>query len=274
MNAESVWGRNPRGYPIGIKTTLPPTFAPGAGTYTSIQTVTMSCLTPFAVIYYTTNGSTPTTGSTIYTSPITVGTTETVKAIAQAPGATASSVTSALYTINLTTTATPTFSPPAGSYSSEQTVAISCSTPSSTIYYTTNGTTPTTSSPVYTGPISVGGTSTIQAIATAAGFLQSAVGSATYTITNSTQYVGTNISVLQDAPTEQPFLNIAKLTRNFLPAAHRLVSVWRDDVPTTSSCSRFKWLPYITSKWYVSYELSKLADEQPGPSRSVWNWYR
>lgn len=144
MNASSVWGRNPRGYPIGIQTTLPPTFSPGAGTYTSIQHVTLSCLTPFAVIYYTTDGSTPTTASTIYTGSLTVSATETIKAIAKAPGAAQSTVASALYTINLTTTATPTFAPPAGTYSSAQTVAISCATPSSTIYYTTNGTTPTT----------------------------------------------------------------------------------------------------------------------------------
>ena len=81
-----------------------------------------------------------------------------------------------------TAAATPTFSPPAGSYSNAQSVAISCSTPSSTIYYTTNGTTPTTSSPVYSSPVVVSATETVQAIATAPGFTQSSVGSASYTI--------------------------------------------------------------------------------------------
>jgi hypothetical protein len=213
MNAESVWGRNPRGYPIGIQTTLPPTFSPGAGTDTSIQHVTLSCLTPFAVIYYTTDGSTPTTASTIYTGSLTVSATETIKAIAKAPGAAQSTVASALYTINLTTTATPTFAPPAGTYSSAQTVAISCATPSSTIYYTTNGTTPTTSSPVYTGPISVSGTATVKAIATASGFLQSAVGSATYTIVTSSQYMGGNFGGV--GSTEQPYLNLLNSGQGF-----------------------------------------------------------
>lgn len=78
--------------------------------------------------------------------------------------------------------ATPTFSPSGGSYSSSQTVTISCATPSSTIYYTTNGTTPTTSSPVYSSSISVSATSLVQAIATASGYSQSNVGSANYTI--------------------------------------------------------------------------------------------
>lgn len=79
--------------------------------------------------------------------------------------------------------ATPTFSPAAGSYSSTQNVTISCATPSSTIYYTTNGSTPTTSSSVYSSPVSVSASSTVKAIATAAGFTQSAVASAAYTIT-------------------------------------------------------------------------------------------
>ena len=106
--------------------------------------------------------------------------------------------------------ATPTFTPASGRYTTAQTVTISDSTPSSTIYYTTNGATPSTSSPVYTAPFVVSATTTVQAIATAPGFTQSAVGSSTYTI-SANLYQGTNISVLQDAPTEQPFLNIAKL---------------------------------------------------------------
>jgi Chitobiase/beta-hexosaminidase C-terminal domain len=87
-------------------------------------------------------------------------------------------------TIALTSpqTATPTFSPAAGTYTSAQSVTISDATSGSTIYYTTNGTTPTTSSTKYTGAISVGSTETIQAIAVASGHSQSAVGSAAYTI--------------------------------------------------------------------------------------------
>ena len=59
-----------------------PTFSPGAGTYTGAQTVTISDFTSGATIHYTTDGRTPTTGSTVYSSPITVSTSETVKAIA------------------------------------------------------------------------------------------------------------------------------------------------------------------------------------------------
>jgi hypothetical protein len=158
------------------------TFSPAGGTYTSAQSVTISTTTPSATIRYTTNGSTPTANSAVYSGPITVSSTETLQAIAVASGYSTSAVDLASYTISLPAAATPTFSPAGGSYSSAQSVTISTPTPSATIYYTTNGSTPTTSSAVYTGSIAVSSTETVQAIAVASGNSTSAAGSATYTI--------------------------------------------------------------------------------------------
>ena len=79
---------------------------------------------------------------------ITVAASETVNAIAVAQGyASPSAVTTGVYQIG-PITGTPTFSPGAGSYGLAQTVTISDSTSGATIYYTTNGTTPTTGSSV------------------------------------------------------------------------------------------------------------------------------
>jgi hypothetical protein len=78
--------------------------------------------------------------------------------------------------------ATPTFSPAAGSFTSPQMVTISDATAGAMIFFTTDGTTPTTSSTKFTGPIAVNSTETITAIAAASGFSNSAVASATYTI--------------------------------------------------------------------------------------------
>jgi chitobiase/beta-hexosaminidase-like protein len=169
-----------------------PTFSPAGGTYSTAQTVTISDATGGATIYYTTNGTTPTTSSTVYTGAITVSSSETINAMAVASGYANSAVGSATYTIQAaqqTPAATPTFSPAAGSYSTAQTVTMSDATGGATIYYTTNGTTPTTSSTVYTGAITVSSSETINAMAVASGYANSAVGSATYTIQSSISLV-------------------------------------------------------------------------------------
>ena len=87
-----------------------------------------------------------TTSSTVYSGTITVSASMTMQAIASASGFAISQVlASAVYIINLPAD-TPAFSPVAGTYATAQTVTISDGTPGATIYYTTNGFTPTTSS--------------------------------------------------------------------------------------------------------------------------------
>ena len=75
-----------------------PIFTPAEGTYTSTQSVTITCATAGSTIYYTTNGSTPTSSSTKYTGAIPVSSTKTIKAIA-IKGSDTSPVASATYTI-------------------------------------------------------------------------------------------------------------------------------------------------------------------------------
>jgi sugar lactone lactonase YvrE len=160
-----------------------PTFTPMAGTYVGTQTVTINEPTFGATVYYTTNGSTPTTSSTVYTGPITVAASETIKAFANEGGRISGGVGTAAYVITAPPpAATPTFSPAGGAYSAAQTVTISDATTGAFIYYTTDGSIPTTSSPYYTGPITVYETETVQAIAVAANYSASAIGSASYTI--------------------------------------------------------------------------------------------
>jgi N-acetylneuraminic acid mutarotase len=158
-----------------------PTFSEPAGTYATTQTVTISDTTPGATIYCTTDGTLPTRSSAVCSGGITVSSTETIEAIAMAKGYVASAVATATYTI--APAATPTFSPAPGTYSTAQTVTISDATPGATIYYTTNGTAPTTGSTVYSSAITVGTSETIEAIAVAPGMSQSAVATAAYTIT-------------------------------------------------------------------------------------------
>src|SRR6266568_5058134 len=129
-----------------------PAFSPGGGTYTGSVTVTISDATSGATIHYTTDGSTPTTSSAVYSSALTFTQTTTLKAMAAASGMTDSAVASATYTIQQQV-ATPAFSPGGGTYTGSLTVTISDATSGATIHYTTDGSTPTTSSPVYGGAL-------------------------------------------------------------------------------------------------------------------------
>ena len=80
--------------------------------------------------------------------------------------------------------ATPTFSPAGGTFSAAQSVILSDATPGASVFYTTDGSTPSSSSILYTSAIVISSSSTItiRAMATAAGFLNSAVTSAVYVI--------------------------------------------------------------------------------------------
>ena len=209
-----------------------PTFSPAGGTYTSAQSVTISDATSGATIYYTANGTTPTTSSTEYTGPITVSSTETLKAIAAATGDDDSAVASAAY--NITPPArvsTPTFSPAAGTYTSTQSVTISDATSGATIYYTTNGTTPGTSSTEYTGPITVSSTETLEAIAVATGYTDSTVASAVYTISLSLPLVATPTF----SPAAGTYTSAQSVTISDATSGATIYYTTNGTTPTTSS---------------------------------------
>lgn len=77
---------------------------------------------------------------------------------------------------------TPTFNPAAGTYTEAQTVTISCATEGATIYYTLDGTDPTTDSEVYSSALTISETTTVKAMAVKADYNNSEVASATYEI--------------------------------------------------------------------------------------------
>lgn len=159
--------------------TAAPQFSPQGGAYSSSQTVTLSDTTANATIYYKINGS---SSPAQYTAPIKVSSSEAITAYAISPSLPQSQASVGNYQIG-STAATPWFSPPAGTYTVAESVTINDAAPGATIYYTTNGSTPTTSSTKYTNPISVTSTETVEALAVASGYSNSSVASAKYTIT-------------------------------------------------------------------------------------------
>jgi hypothetical protein len=157
-----------------------PVISPPSGTYSTVQTVTISDATSGAQIFYTTDGTTPTTSSAQYAGSITVNTSETVNAIAVASGFSTSAIASAVYLLEPPAPA-PTFSIPNGIYAAGQQVTLKDSLPG-TIYYTTNGITPSTASTIYAGAITLTATTAIQAIEVAPGFANSVVAVGVFSI--------------------------------------------------------------------------------------------
>jgi hypothetical protein len=188
-----------------LAVTLPPAatpvFTPGGGTYTTVQTVTIASATEGAAIYYTTDGSTPDeSNGTLYSGPVTVGAPTTLRAIAFKSGMTGSAVASATYDIDLPRTAAPVLDPVPGTYNAAQTVAITSATEGATIRYTVDGSTPTaTNGTVYSGPVTVSATTTLQAIASADGLLDSAIAGGTYTIGGTPAFGVTDGQVVMEA---------------------------------------------------------------------------
>jgi hypothetical protein len=145
---------------VAVESLETPVISLPTGTYIGDQTVTISDNLSNAAIYYTTDGTPPTSASTRYTGAIPVNTSETLSAIATTSGLPASGVASATYSL---VTPPPTFNPVAGSsVSPPQGIILTDSAVGAVIYYASGpqGTVPTTSSTVYTGPVLAGSLST------------------------------------------------------------------------------------------------------------------
>jgi len=159
-----------------------PVFSPLTGTYDYGQPVTIGSLTTGASIRYTTDGTTPSdTVGTVYSGPVALTASCTLQAIAYKSGITNSSVTSAVYTVR-SLCAAPTFSPAPGTFTNSTTVTISTTTTGASIRYTTDGTTPSdTVGTLYSSPLTLTATCTLQAIAYKTGMTNSTVTSGAYT---------------------------------------------------------------------------------------------
>jgi len=172
-----------------------PTLSIGTGTYTTEQEVEITCETDGVNIYYTTNGDEPTTSSAEYTAAIDITSTTTLKAIAVKDGLTNSEVSEATYTLQAVA---PTFSVEAGEYSAAPSLELSTTTAGGAIYYTTDGTAPTSGSTLYSGAFVVIGDCTVKAVTIKSGWSNSEVAEAAYTIAieePTISNVGSNVAI-------------------------------------------------------------------------------
>lgn len=168
----------------------PPHFGVPGGTYSADQSVSITCATTGAKIHYTTDGTMPTSSAPVYEVPVSIagdGTSIVLKARAMVAGQYESDPVSATYIIRYPAAGTPQFGVPSGRYSVDQAVSITCPTEDATIHYTTDGSIPTTGSPVYDTPVPIAGHGTsveIRAIAVRTGMAVSATASAAYAISS------------------------------------------------------------------------------------------
>jgi len=163
-----------------------PTFSPKSGTVSTAQAINISDTTSGATIYYTTDGSTPTPGmgtTKKYSTAFTLSASATVKAIATANGSLNSGQVSTSYICQRAVK--PAFTPAGGSISPTQTITMNDATSGAQIYYTTDGSTPSPgigTTKQYTSPLTLSASATVKSIAVAAGYVNSPMATAVYTV--------------------------------------------------------------------------------------------
>jgi hypothetical protein len=221
-------------------TTAPTLTITAGGTFTGTKTVTLTS-SETGTIYYTLDGTTPTTASTVYSGPLSVTATTTLKAFAKDNAGNSSAIQTVTYTLGATDTTAPTVtaSPATGTYTSAQNVTLTANE-TATIYYTTDGTTPTTSSAVYSGPINISSTTTLQYIGRDSAGNTSAPVVSTYTI---------NIPVDTTAPvlTITPAATFTD-TQTVIMSTNEMATIWYtlDDTDPTISGTRLQYSAPLT----------------------------
>ncbi len=166
---------------LSVPTVATPTATPAPGSSVGTVTVTPAEATSGATMYCSITGA-ATTSSTVCPASYTFTSTTTLDILAVESGYNNSAHFNGTYTV---TAATPTSNLPAGTYNGTQSITLADTTSGASIYYTTDGSDPASSSTrtLYSGAFGVASTETITAVATASNLGNSAELSFKITVT-------------------------------------------------------------------------------------------
>ncbi|WP_367652270.1 chitobiase/beta-hexosaminidase C-terminal domain-containing protein [Paenarthrobacter ureafaciens] len=224
------------------------TVDPPAGTYGPNRTITLS-VNEASSIYVTTDGSTPTASSPVYSGPIPL-TTMTLKYFARDTAGNSSAVATQAYVLD-NTAPSLTITPADGAYASGQLVTMTASESGSTIYYTTDGSNPGTaaggSTKAYAAPFAITGNTTVKALAVDAFGNSSAVATRTYTVLDTTPPVVTVNPPAGSYPANQQIT----LTAN--EAGSSIYFTTNGTNPTATAANKYSSPITLTSSMTLKY---------------------
>jgi hypothetical protein len=215
------------------QTVAKPAAEPAAGTVALNQRITLSCETGGADIYYTLDGSEPSSSGTKYAEDnkpqiTSAGTTTVLKAVAVKAGMTDSDVLTAEYTVDIQKVATSAADPEGGMYySSAPSITLDCDTTGADIYYTTDGSVPSdVNGTKYTAPFTLDSfPGTLKAIAVKDGMNPSEILTMVYT----DELVG-QILLLDEKD-------------NFGTEGRPPARYFRDEIRPADDLNQIKWVP-------------------------------
>lgn len=173
-----------------VQRVVMPVLAPTGGAILTTQTISITDGTSGATIYYTTDGTTPSPGmgsTQQYLAPFALTSPATVKTIATESGYQASATGSATYTFQKASP--PVVTPKSGTIATTQTINLTDTTTGAAIYYTTDGTVPSPgqgTTKKFSSPFTLSSSGPLKAIAIAAGYLNSALTTTSFTLQRAT----------------------------------------------------------------------------------------
>lgn len=161
------------------------------------------------------------------------------------------------------TAAEPIITPDGGTFSASATVTLSTATANAEIYYTLDGSTPTPASKQYTEPIELTTDTTINAITSAPGYVQSAIRRAAFTFSDQTP-------PLKFRPAGGTYLAAQKVTISDSDSSAKIYYTTNGSIPSASSKVYMGPISVLVSETIKAVAISpKLHNSNIGSSAYV-----